>query len=88
MPYIPEVAMGEEFTTRTFKSGNSVALRLPKALGVAEGVEMKGRVHRGSLIFDRVPAEDVFIDLDGIFGSVPGIARLPNDERPRDWLAG
>lgn len=29
--------MGKEYTTKTFKSGNSVALRLPKALGLVEG---------------------------------------------------
>lgn len=32
--------MGKEFTAKTFKSGNSVALRLPKALGFAEGDEI------------------------------------------------
>ena len=29
-----------ELDTKTFKSGNSVALRLPKELGIAEGVEV------------------------------------------------
>jgi antitoxin VapB len=32
--------MGHEWKTRTFKSGNSVALRLPKALGLSEGDEV------------------------------------------------
>jgi antitoxin VapB len=32
--------VGREWKTRTFKSGNSVALRLPKALGLAEGDEV------------------------------------------------
>lgn len=32
--------MGHEWKTKTFKSGNSVALRLPKALGLAEGDEV------------------------------------------------
>ena len=32
--------MGKEYTTKTFKSGNSVALRLPKALGLVEGDEV------------------------------------------------
>ena len=32
-----------EVRSKTFKSGNSVALRLPKALGIAEGVEMRVR---------------------------------------------
>ncbi len=33
--------MGDEYQGRTFKSGNSVALRLPKGLGVPEGVEVR-----------------------------------------------
>lgn len=32
--------MGHEWKTKTFKSGNSVAMRLPKALGLAEGDEV------------------------------------------------
>lgn len=32
--------MGHEWKTKTFRSGNSVALRLPKALGMAEGDEV------------------------------------------------
>lgn len=32
--------MGREWKTKTFKSGNSVALRLPKGLGLAEGDEV------------------------------------------------
>ncbi len=33
--------MGDEFVGKTFKSGNSVALRLPKGLGVPEGTEVQ-----------------------------------------------
>jgi antitoxin VapB len=29
--------MGKEYKAKVFKSGNSLALRLPKSLGVAEG---------------------------------------------------
>lgn len=32
--------MTREWKTKTFKSGNSVALRLPKALGIVEGDEV------------------------------------------------
>jgi antitoxin VapB len=31
--------MGKEYSTRSFKSGNSVAIRLPKELGVEAGQE-------------------------------------------------
>ena len=33
--------MSEEYRAKVFKSGNSVALRLPKALGLVEGDEMR-----------------------------------------------
>lgn len=32
--------MSREWKTKTFKSGNSLALRLPKAMGFAEGDEV------------------------------------------------
>jgi len=32
--------MAREWKTKTFKSGNSVAVRLPKALGIIEGDEV------------------------------------------------
>ena len=35
--------MTTEYRAKTFKSGNSVALRLPKGLGVKEGLEMTVR---------------------------------------------
>jgi antitoxin VapB len=71
--------------TRTFKSGNSVALRLPKALGVAPGVEMTVREVRGRYIFE--PAEQEprkKIDLTGIYGSCPGLKPLSDAEREID----
>jgi tRNA (guanine37-N1)-methyltransferase len=40
--------------TRTFKSGNSVALRLPKALGIREGVEMRVREEQGRYVVEPV----------------------------------
>lgn len=46
--------MGEEYTAKTFKSGNSVAMRLPKGLGIKEGVEMKVREERGRFIVEPV----------------------------------
>ena len=63
--------------TRTFKSGNSVALRLPKALGIKEGTEMSVREERGRYIVEPVEKTGRKIDLTGIAGSLPGIERLP-----------
>jgi len=77
--------------TRTFKSGNSVALRLPKGLGVEPGVEMTVREERGRYIVE--PVEQTprkKINLTGIYGSGAGLKPLrPEDRifahRELDW---
>lgn len=75
---------------RTFKSGNSVALRLPKALGVEAGAEMTVREEHGRYIVEPVKKASDRIDLTGIYGSCPGLKPLsPEDrefeERELDW---
>lgn len=74
-----------EFRTRVFKSGNSYALRLPKGLGIDKEGEMTVREEQGRYIVEPVAKEGKKIDLTGIAGSVPGIERLPFDEKKRDW---
>ena len=79
--------MTKEIRAKTFKSGNSVALRLPKALGIKEGVEMKVREEQGRYIVE--PADTAKkIDLTGIWGSVPGLKPLTRKgmaPRKLDW---
>ena len=77
-------------STKTFKSGNSVAVRLPKALNVEPGVEMTVREERGRYIVEPVERAAERIDLSGIFGSCPWLKPLTPEERimePRelDW---
>ena len=74
-------------TTKTFKSGNSVALRLPKALGIKEGTEMTVREERGRYIIEPLEKPKKKIDLTGIYGSAPGLARqlFEHKRRERDW---
>lgn len=76
--------------TRTFKSGNSVALRLPKSLGIEAGREMRVREESGRYIVEPVAEEPKLIDLTGIAGSMPWLKPLTPEERlmePRelDW---
>ena len=71
-------------TTKTFKSGNSVAVRLPKALGIGEGVEMRVREEQGRYIVEPVEQPGRKIDLTGIFGSIPGIGRQPFEHKERN----
>lgn len=73
--------------TKVFKSGNSVALRLPKSLGIKAGTEMTVREERGRYIMEPVERE-ARIDLTGIYGSCPGlkpVKRLPMEPRELDW---
>jgi antitoxin VapB len=79
-------------TTRTFKSGNSVALRLPKALGIPAGIEMQVRVERGRYVIEPLgPSQaDGKIDLTAIYGSKSGLALIDreadeHEDIPREW---
>lgn len=68
-------------TSRTFKSGNSVALRLPKSLGIEAGVEMTVREERGRFIVEPVKAEPRKIDVSGFAGKAPWLKPLTSEER-------
>ena len=74
-------------TTRTFKSGNSVAVRLPKSLGIEAGTEMRIREERGKYVLEPVEPEPKKIDLTGIYGSIQGLTRQPFEHKERDWDA-
>jgi antitoxin VapB len=77
--------MSAPIKSRTFKSGNSVALRLPKALGVEAGAEMVIREERGRYIVEPVKTVRKKIDLSGIYGSIPGLKPIERlDMEPRE----
>ena len=83
--------MSEEYRAKVFKSGNSVALRLPKALGLKDGDEMMiVREDRPGFKVEPVQAPKRKIDLTGIYGSIPHLKLLTPEDRimePRelDW---
>lgn len=82
--------MSEEYRAKIFKSGNSVALRLPKALGLKEGTEVIVREERGEFSFKPADEAPKKIDLTGIAGSMPWLKPLTREERefddpPRPW---
>jgi antitoxin VapB len=80
--------MTKEIRAKTFKSGNSVALRLPKALGIKEGIEMTVREEQGRYVVEPAEKPTKTIDLTGIWGSVPGLkplARRTMAPRKLDW---
>jgi antitoxin VapB len=81
---------GDEYTAKVFKSGNSLALRLPKALGLEEGMEMRLREEHGKFTFELADAKPRKIDLTGIAGSMPWLKPLTREdrefeERELDW---
>lgn len=82
--------MAKEYRAKVFKSGNSVALRLPKALGLKDGDEMVLREERGTYSFELVEAPRKTIDISGFVGKMPWLKPLaPEDrlmeDRALDW---
>lgn len=82
--------MTKEYRAKVFKSGNSVALRLPKGLGLKEGTEMIVREEQTGFSARPVATPERKIDLTGIWGSIPGLKPLSREdrifeERELDW---
>ena len=83
--------MGSEYVGKTFKSGNSVALRLPKGLGFKEGEQVRlVELTPGSVRIDTVPAEKRKLNVAAFWGKATGLKLLaPEDrvfaERRLDW---
>ncbi|NWK95471.1 AbrB family transcriptional regulator [Sphingobium lactosutens] len=80
--------MGEEYRAKVFKSGNSLALRLPRTLGLSDGEEVMVVPHDdGSFSFwkqDR--SRDILM---GLYGSMSagfmGEGRGDISQGERDW---
>ena len=71
---------------KVFKSGNSLAVRMPKELGLEAGMELQLEVQPDGAIVLRRPAPvRQKIDISGFWGKAPGIKLAPRrdfDERP------
>jgi antitoxin VapB len=83
--------MGSEYVGKTFKSGNSVALRLPKGLGFKEGDQVRlVELTPGNVRVEIVPPERRKLNVDAFWGKGGGLKLLtPEDrvfqERKLDW---
>ena len=73
--------MGKEYRAKVFKSGNSLALRLPKALGLEEGTEMVLREEQSGYSFEPVEQVKRKIDVSGFAGKAPWLKPLPPELR-------
>lgn len=81
--------MTKGIRAKTFKSGNSVALRLPKALGIKEGTEMVVREEQGRYVVEPVEAPKRKIDLSFLDDWKPlGLKLLTPEEREIDPSPG
>jgi antitoxin VapB len=81
--------VGEEYRAKVFKSGNSLALRLPKALGLKDGTEMIVREERGKYAFEPVNQPKRKFAVDKVWASAEGLSLIAPEDRlfqPRDLL--
>lgn len=71
---------------KVFKSGNSLAVRMPKALGLEAGMELELTVRPGGgYVLAPVEPPRRKIDISGFAGKAPGIKLAPREdfeERP------
>ena len=77
--------MGKEYRAKSFKSGNSVAIRMPAALGIEPDREWTIVEADGKFTIEPVLLAGKKIDVSGFWGKAPGLqvpAREDFEERP------
>ena len=73
--------MGKEHPARSFKSGNSVAIRMPAALGVQPDRDWTVVQHNGELVIrERVPAKRKF-NITKVAGSATSLRHIKPEDR-------
>ncbi len=77
--------MSREYKAKIFKSGNSLAMRLPKGLGLKDGATMILREERSKFSFRPEEKQAPKINLTGIYGSISGLKRQPFVNKERAW---
>lgn len=75
--------MTKEYRAKVFKSGNSLALRLPKGLGVTEGTEMVVREAARGFNFQPADVPKRKFDVDAIWGIAKGSGMRPFEPHER-----
>jgi antitoxin VapB len=83
--------MSKEYRAKVFKSGNSVALRLPKKLGLKDGDEMVLREERNEFVFKPADNPSKKIDVSSFWGKAAGMVHNPSskedfERRPSNLL--
>lgn len=85
--------MGQQYTAKSFKSGNSVAIRVPAGLGVEPDREWIAEWVDGDLHLKAKDKPKRKIDVSGFAGKAPWLKPLPPElrdfeERPSTIAAG
>ncbi|QJQ32998.1 AbrB/MazE/SpoVT family DNA-binding domain-containing protein [Sphingomonas lacunae] len=73
--------MGKEYRAKVFKSGNSLALRLPKDLGLKEGSIMVLREQATGFVVEPEDRSQRKIDISGFAGKAPWLKPIPAELR-------
>lgn len=73
--------MTREFRAKVFKSGNSLAIRIPKAMGLEEGMEMVLREMQQGYSLEKAEKAKKGIDVSGFWGKAPWLKPLPPELR-------
>lgn len=72
----------KHFRARTFKSGNSLALRLPAGLGLTPGMEMNLRVEDEVFFsFEPVDQPKRKFNIDKVWGSATNLQLIKDEDR-------
>lgn len=89
--YIHSMTKRAPRTTRAFKSGNSIAVRLPASFGVKPGTEMRVREEQGRYIVEPVAAattladDPLWLHATGADAAPASLPREDFEEAPRPW---
>ncbi len=73
--------MSKEYRAKVFKSGNSLALRLPKELGMKEGSTLILKEDQAGFRAEPEDAPKRRIDVSGFAGKCPWLKPLPRELR-------
>ena len=82
--------MTREWMTKSFKSGNSVALRVPASVGIHVGEQFRLVEDGEGFRLERMVDSKRKFDVDKIWGIAPGLAPVRSEDRvfdpsPRIW---
>ncbi|WP_420383573.1 hypothetical protein [Novosphingobium sp.] len=73
--------MGQEYNARSFRSGNSVAIRMPAVLRVEPGADWTVVAQGDDLVLRRKEPARRTIDVSGFAGKAPWLKPLPPELR-------